>query len=129
MIFCRRFISSLTHRVHTLDRIVSRRVRVPGTCISSIYLRKMPKREHKEGRGGTSMSEHNAGCGVQPNYYFTRRSYTRWYESRVALGYSFLSRYNCRVGMSRCDLTNNTARFVSPGNSSTFRYFVVLLFE
>lgn len=92
---------------------MSRRVRVPGTCISSIYLRKMPKREHKEGGGGgTSMSEHNAGCGVQPNYYFTRRSYTRWYESRVALGYSFLSRYNCRVGMSRCDLTNNI-RFVS----------------
>ena len=67
------------------------------------------------------------GVASSPNYYFTRRSYTRWYECWVAVGpYSFLSRYNCRVGMSRRDPAQSrmsrTARFISR-RMSTFRYF------
>lgn len=52
------------------------------------------------------MSEHNTGCGIQHELLFHP---TELYEFGP---YSFLSRYNCRVGMSRCDPLP-LARFVS----------------
>lgn len=86
----------------------------------------MPKQEHK----AEGMSEHNTGCGIQPELLFhptelykvVRVSSRGW----PLLPYSFLSRYNCRVGMSRCDPAQSrmsrTARFISR-RMSTFRYF------
>lgn len=67
------------------------------------------------------MSEHNTGCGIQHELLFHP---TELYEFGP---YSFLSRYNCRVGMSRCDPP--LARFVSfrfaERMSPTFRYFAI----
>lgn len=43
------------------------------------------------------------GVASSPNYYFTRRSYTRWYECRVAVGpYSRILFYRDIIVESEC---------------------------